>query len=245
MPKPNIQTSPNAIVSILQGVPDWFSSHQEALSVELEEGEDIPGDAARLSETLEQAEGAFNREVKETKAAYTAMSDQVSQVPAFERSVRASVERRLNKNNSLTPAARRRILADFRLGPPSAVRTVKSAKNRLDELNSALDVHGASIGTPSRVEGWLQTIESSRKKLDTAAIAIGREKQESGDAFEAREAARADAVAFIDDITLASEAVEINDPRVIENLRILFDLHNPSPGGGSSPGEPLPDTDDI
>lgn len=228
MPKPTERTNPTIIETTLRSVAEWYEEHKEPLSVELEEDYDVPSVATALADALQQKASDFAREGKETKAVITQRDVVISRTHDFERSVRASARRRLKKNKALTDETRSRVQSDFNLGAPSGVRSVQDALQRLNDLETALTVHtnALSVGR-NRVPEWKETIGAFRTQFEEIAVEMGKEKQETSAARQARDLTRVEAVEFLDDLALAAEAIVIDAPEALNSLNILFDTHNP------------------
>ncbi len=227
MSRPDIRTNPQIIATITRSIVGWYTDHQAALSREIAEEEAIAETAAKLADALEEANSAYLREGREDKTVLTQRNAVIQEIQVFERSLRASVARRLHNRPE---NERKRIQSDFERGRISNVRTIKAAQQRLESLSTALKVHRASLSDvgQNRHDEWTQSIEGFKATLRDVAELLGREKQETAQALVQREETRANTINFILLLDLAAQAIAHTNPEVYSSLRLLFDTHNSS-----------------
>lgn len=146
--------------------------------------------------------------------------------------------RRLDKH-----AERARLLQAFQIGAPSRLRTTLESKRFLSALKGQIEAQRAlldALGEPISA-AWLAAIQALSVQVVGLEEDQEREQQERDQAKALRDARKAEAVALLRDLDLASQAVAWVDPKPARSLSVLFDTFNPT---GPAPSEEDGELDD-
>lgn len=229
MGKPNTQTPIDNLIPICEALPGWFSDHGEALAKEL--GEGIDGErGAQLGAALKGAQEAIVGEERDDTRVTLAQQELVKRTQTFVGALVASTRLAFKGD----PNARS-IVRDMAATAPSRIRSLKAATKALQRAVQGIEAHRAGLDA---------VVERAPRKLAQAAElleAIGEHgKLDAREAIETRRAYRArqelvdQALDYVQEAHLAAEALELEHPELLEELRIIYNTHNPKPEPSSS-----------
>lgn len=224
MPRPHVISSVNVLLPCIQAIPEWFKQHQKSLLYELQDDYDGVKIAQQLAGELEKAQEAFLRERKEDKGVITERNHCLVRLRKFQKSVVASVQRRLQEHPD-----RVRILRDFQFGSPSRIRSISDAFPRLRELETSLQVHKELLksGGQDRTARWNTRIEELKEELQQLVLDDVRENTETKQVHAQRDQAQENVAEFLKNMELAAEAILDIDEAPLLALNIMFDHWNP------------------
>lgn len=244
MSKPNQTTPITIVLNILRPIADWFVEHANALKIEFEDSFDGKTQAETTADQLESAEETFKREQKEDRDITEERDNLIEDVKMLYHSILASTKRRVKKKG-----VSKNTLKDFKIGPPSRVRSISGAQTFLRKLENAIRLHKALLSKEKdRTTGWLKKIKELNAAFQALVKKDAREDLETSAAQKLRDQLRAEAISFIDDMELAALSVLIVDQKPYDDLQIIFSSQNPTSPTSQKIQEDIPnefDTDDT
>ncbi len=103
------------------------------------------------------------------------------------------------------------------------------ARKALTRLTAAVQIHKEPMSqTLANFDDFAQQVTDTIDELGEVAETDAEETQQTRTARRQRDAARDEAVGFLEKMQLAAEAMEFFQPDAFDDLHAIFDTHNPT-----------------
>ncbi len=243
MPRPDLRTSPEAVVNILRAADPWCTAHADVLSELI--APDLLSDHSAHADALEAAHTQYEKEKRDGVDLTTARDAHLDAVRSFLTSLIARIRLTHSLNPKGTAKGLRTTLRRFIQKAPSHVRSLADAQRVMNFVVAALSLKTAQKSVGRTAATLAKKATDIKNQVEALQADAARESQESSQAASNFETQRKTCVKRIASLQLAAEAALIDDATPLSALRAIYDAHNPAPRASSTADDLLESDSDL